>query len=109
MEFKDYSMTSPKIQRLSKTVQTLFDELFGKDGPPWNYQNTSKNRFMAFNKIGFMILRVWSQRFAIYIQTKLVMPFNSPCWKLWHLQDCTVDTMLLVASVNLMMYELGTF
>ena len=34
MEFKDYSMTSPKIQRLSKTVQTLFDELFGKDGPP---------------------------------------------------------------------------
>ena len=43
MEFKDYSMTSPKIQRLSKTVQTLFDEPFGQDGPPWNYQNTSKN------------------------------------------------------------------
>ena len=42
MEFKDYSMTSPKIQRLSKTVQTLFDEPFGQDGPPWNYQNTSK-------------------------------------------------------------------
>jgi len=35
MEFKDYSMTSPKIQGLSKTVQTLFDQPFGQqDGPP---------------------------------------------------------------------------
>ena len=59
-------------------------------------------------------LALWFYEFGVkglpYIyRQNWKFPFNSLCWKLWHSEDCTVDTMLLVASVNLMMYELGTF